>query len=111
MANWPSIIEPASIVDTNIKGQIKAPFEGGYVQSVAKFSRTRKQFQLTWGDIPSADKSTLETFFNNNLGGTFNWTNILNSTTYVVRFVDDSLAFAYDTPNMRWRASVLLEEQ
>jgi len=107
---WPSIEDPSSLKEAPQKRQIKSDFAGGYVQSRPKWTRTRKLFTLGWEAMSDADKETLETFFDNNLGGTFSWTHPISETTYTVRFVNDNLEFSY-RPHNYWQISVDLEEQ
>ena len=108
---WPSIATPSGIVEFADKGQIKVPFEGGYVQSVAKYSRMRRMFELTWNAMSAANKATLITYFENNQGTTFSWTHPHTSTAYTVRFRDDQLMFTYDLHGKSWVITVALEEQ
>ena len=108
---WPSIAKPTTMTESSIKGQIKSAFSSGYVQSRAKFTRERKQFQLIWHAMTDADKATLLTYFDNNLGGTFTWTEPLTSTSYTVRFSDEQLVFNRDVSAVAWQISLTLEEQ
>lgn len=109
--SWPSIATPSQIVEHTVKGQLKAPFEGGYVQSVAKYSRSRKQFELTWNAMSDSNKSSLLTAFGTDLGSTFTWTNPLDSASYTVRYRDDELLFTRDVAGKDWIVTVALEEQ
>ena len=110
MADFPNIQLPSGMTEHTIKGQIKSDFAAGYVQSRAKWTRSRKQFSLSWGVMSDADKQTLQTFFDENIGGTFNWTHPLTNTTYTVRFSDDELLAIY-VPVSWWKVDLNLEEQ
>jgi len=41
--------------------------------------------------MPAADFATLDTFFQTNQGGNFDWTHPITSTVYDVRFSQDTL--------------------
>ena len=82
----------------------------GYVQSRAKWTRSRKVFELSWNAMSDADKETLETFFGDNIGGTFTWTHPLSGISYTVRFVEDELLMQY-VYVLEWQISITLEEQ
>jgi len=110
MANWPSIATPSTLTDRTRKDQIKTDFAAGYVQSRPKWTRSRKIFDLSWKAMSTGDKTTLETFFENNVGDTFTWTYPDSGTTYTVRFSDDELSFKY-VPVGHWQIDITLEEQ
>lgn len=111
MTTWPaSLPNPSRLREVPKKGQIRAEFEAGYTQSRAKWTRTRRLFELEWLALTESEKSTLDTFFDNNLGGTFTWTHPVNETSYTVRFTDDELDETY-VPIGRWRVRLRLEEQ
>ena len=95
MADWPDIPNASVLPFRHIKRQIKAGFQSGYVHSHAAETRSRKRWPLSWKVLKAADLSTLITFFDNNLGGTFNWTNPADSVTYVVRFSEGVINFTY----------------
>ena len=110
MATFPNIEKPSGMTERTVKGQYKTEFEAGYVQSRAKWTRSRKIFALSWTAMEDADKVLLEVFFDNNLGATFNWTHPVSSTTYTVRFVEDELPAQY-VPVNHWQIDLTLEEQ
>lgn len=110
MADWPSIAAPSNIRDINQKGQIRSDFDAGYVQSRAKWTRTRRKFELSWNAMSNTDKETLMTFFENNLGDTFAWIHPLSGTSYTVRFTEENIEAKY-IPYNRWQVSLILEEQ
>jgi hypothetical protein len=93
MADWPSISDPAFdlYAQTLVKAQIKTEFENGKVQSRARATSARLVVSLGWHALSNTDYSSLQTFFTNNIGGTFNWTHPLTSTVYVMRFTSDAL--------------------
>jgi len=110
MATWPAIMTPSTITERLQKNQIKTDFSAGYVLSRPKWTRSRKTFELSWPTMIDADKQTLQTFFNDNLGDTFTWTHPLTAAVYTVRFGDDELSFEY-VPVDLWQIRVALEEQ
>ncbi len=95
MADWPSIPNASILPFRHIKRQIKADFQAGYVHSHAAETRSRKTWTLSWKALKAADLSTLLTFFDSHLGDTFNWTNPVDSVTYVVRFSEGEIKGEY----------------
>jgi len=114
MADWPNIANPSGLKEYKGKGQLKSEFDAGYVQSRPKFTRSRKHFELSWNVMTDADKETLETFFDNNLGDTFTWDHPLadsSDSSYTVRFVEDELQAGYILGTNHWKVQLTLEEQ
>lgn len=110
MADWPEIKEPTSLQERLKKGQLIADFEAGYVQSTAKWTRSRKIFEMTWSGMTDSDKETLESFFDSSLGSAFTWTHPLSGQTYTVMFAYDEFPARY-VPLNHWRVELTLEEQ
>ena len=110
MATWPNIAEPSRMTERKQKAQIKSDMSAGYVQSRAKWTRSRKVFELSWNAMSDADKGLLETFFGDNIGGTFTWTHPLSGTSYTVRFGEGELSARYVYVS-RWQIDLMLEEQ
>lgn len=108
MATWPNIAGPSTLTERSRKKQHKSDFEAGYVQSRPQWTRTRRDFDLGWNALYKDDKITLEAFFDENQGNTFDWTHP-DGTTYTVRFADDSIEFEHKA-GPYWTASVVLEE-
>ena len=75
------------------KAQVRTPFEGGYVQSRAKYTRTRKRFSLRWKALTEAQFEILENFFDANQGGSFNYA-FLGTGDY--RFSSDEFAWIWN---------------
>jgi len=109
MATWPDIQNPSDMTPIPTKGQIKTGFAAGYVQSRAKWTRSRKTFELSWKAMTNADANILEAFFDDNLGGTFTWTHPLSGVSYTVRFAEDKIPFGYVHYN-HWKVKLTLEE-
>ena len=110
MAIWPGIAAPTKMTERKQKAQIKSDMSAGYVQSRAKWTRSRKVFELSWSEMSNADKEILETFFSDNIGDTFEWTHPLSGIPYTVRFVEDELSARY-VYVLRWQVDLTLEEQ
>lgn len=93
MADFPSIrtSDWNQFSETIRRGQLKTKFESGHVHSRARETRARWQFQIGWNWMTRADYDALALFFEENIGGKFNWTHIVSSTVYEVRFTDDVL--------------------
>jgi phage-related protein len=113
MANFPSIAKPWAVKPKTLTNTIRSPFEAGYVQTRARNTRARKRFQVVWEDLlPTADRTTLETFFTATVHGgadAFNWTDPTTSATHVVRFVEDDLEFEQKGLGF-WALTINLEE-
>jgi len=91
MADFPSIRESDWLLfkQFKYKRQEKTPMESGKVQSRAVHTLSKWYFTIGWEWLTSADYDTLVTFFDDNIGGSFNWTHIHTDTVHVVRFSED----------------------
>lgn len=107
---WPDIKEPSSLTRRPKKAQHKSTFEAGYVQSRPQWTRGRLLFDLGWPALPDADYQSLESFFFDNIGNTFDWTCPQDGATYTVRFAKAELDADY-IPGGMWRVSLTLEEE
>ncbi len=111
MASWPSISNPSSIDEKIIKLAHRTNADiNGYVHFRPKWTTSKKSFQLKWNVISSADKTTLETFFNANQGLTFTWTHPETSTVYTCIFDIDEIEFNGIFEGF-WSTSVSMMEQ
>jgi len=72
-----------------MKKQLRTPFEAGYVQSRAKHTVAKMEFIIGWEWMTRAQYDTLETFFESNQGGSFNFTHPITGSVYVVRFSEE----------------------
>ena len=84
------------------KGQIRTPYEGGAVQSRPRWTAARWIFTIGWAHLTAGQYDTLITFFDENLGGTFNWTHIITGNVHVVSFADEELPEAVPIGNDYW---------
>jgi len=69
----------------------------------------KKEFELTWTDITSVDKGTLQTFFRANYGLAFVWTHFETAAPYNVCFKSENLNFIYLAPGY-WSVSFWIKE-
>ena len=93
MADFPSIRQSdwSLFKQSKYRRQEKTTMEDGSVQSRPVHTSSRWLFTIGWEWLTVVDYNTLVTFFDDNIGGTFNWTHIWTSVVYVVRFSDDIL--------------------
>ena len=91
MADFPSIRESdwSLFKQSKYKRQAKTPMESGKAQSRIVHTSSRWLFTIGWEWLTIADYNTLRTFWDTNLGGSFNWTHIWTDTIHIVRFSDD----------------------
>lgn len=111
MAVFPSLskLPTQSYTETFTKPSIRTPFDGNYEQTRPKFTRSTKTFDVNFKFLTPTDKSTLQTFFNTYNGESFDWTNPLDSVTYLVRFAEDMLVFKNQGAD-RFSLSLKLQE-
>lgn len=88
---------------------VSSEFEGNFSQTRRLATRGRRSFTLLYNTITDAEFSTLETFFDANIGGSFDWTNVRDGNTYTVRFTNSNLTFKY-SPSGFIDTKIMLEE-
>lgn len=113
MANWPSIDEPKKIKERIIKVAHRSASESGYIATRAKWTGSRKAFSLFWPGMETVDKDTLETFFKDNQGTTFNWAHPV-SGEYTCVFSSDEIEFdsvGFSSDTAIYAVTVDIEEQ
>lgn len=92
MAVFPSIATPQyGTTDETYLPQIRTEFEGGYVQSRKQTTRARRRMTLYWAALSEADFQTLKAFFVANQGGSFSFTDPIESAAGTWRFSGNSL--------------------
>ena len=66
-------------------------------QRIAINSLNQKKFKLRWRSLSAANKNTIQSFFVARLGAyeSFTWVNPLDSASYTVRFMQDSMSTEY----------------
>ena len=72
---WPGIRLPSDLEENIEDPVIRTEFEGGVVQTRAKFTRMRGTWVLSWANLNGADYRTLRNFYRQTSGGalSFNW--------------------------------------
>jgi len=100
MSDFPSSLpEPSKgfLRQKFIKAQVLTPYENGVQQSRGKHTSGRWFFTIGWRTLSTTEYGVLKTHFEDNVGGTFNWTHPITSTVYVVRYLGDELPEATPT--------------
>ena len=93
--NWPSDISVLyeSLEEGINRATLRAPFEAGYEQTRAKWTRGRRFFTLGWANMKEVSFNSLLTFFGTTVQGgvtSFNWYHPSGSS-YECRFMEDEL--------------------
>jgi len=109
MANFPTIQLPARVTETDVSTRLMETSEAGYTMLRSRGAVAKKEFELTWTDITSADKGTLQTFFRANYGLAFVWTHFETAAPYNVCFKSENLNFIYLAPGY-WSVSFWIKE-
>lgn len=90
MANFPTLSNLPSypLQESREDSVLRSEFEGGYEQTRAQFTRVRRKWDVSYSNLTTADKNTLDAFIDTVNGGAdaFNWTHPVTSTVYSVRF-------------------------
>jgi len=117
MANFPTFTEngvdiPPSypLVEQLEDSTIRSKFDGGYVQTRARYTRIRKTWKISYLNLSNTNKNTLITFLNTINGGadSFTWVNPVDTLSYSVRFVVPPLCSHHLID--RWDVSFSLEQ-
>jgi phage-related protein len=76
------------ITERNEDSVIRSDFEGGYVQTRARYTRVRKIWQISYNLLSTTNKNLISAFVDTVQGGadSFTWTNPIDSANYQVRF-------------------------
>ena len=116
MANYPTLTElyPSSLKEATEDPVIKSDMEAGYVHTRVRYTRFRHQFEISYKNLPNADKLTLDTFCDTVYGSvtSFTWVHPITSVSYTVRF-DKRPQFEaqeYDGASYRWNVDFTLVE-
>ena len=115
MASFPSlsggtVLANYPIIEKIIDGVIRSEFDGGYVQTRARYTRLRKTWQIVYHQLSNVDKALIDAFVVTVQGGadSFTWTNPQDAATYDVRF-QSTPACSYVSYG-RWDVSFTLEQ-
>jgi hypothetical protein len=107
LPNWPSIAAPTfGSTEEDYRPQIRTEFDGNYVQSRVRATRSVKRWVWRWNYMTEADYQTLITFFQTNQGGSFNFTHPVTSVAYACRFSGNSLSSTFVTRGETYYRSV-----
>ena len=99
---WPTIAAPTYTTGGEVyRPQIRSEFEGNYVQSRPRSTRATRRWTLVWNAMTNADYGTLETAFIADIGATFSWTEPITTTSYTVRYSEDSLKWSHVNKGVR----------
>jgi hypothetical protein len=109
MATFPETLPDPSVGSRGSvnKAQVRTPFEGGYVQSRPKYTRSRKKYELVWHLMTDDDFDTLEQFFLENQGGSFTFP-FLGEGDF--RFSNDEIEYEWEESGMHRTVNVFVEE-
>lgn len=89
--NFPVIQAPSTIEATTIKKVLRTTNEDGKPSVRPLWTTSKKAFTLEWHSLPQADYLILDSFFTENQGVEFTYTNHLTGTEYNVIFSEDEL--------------------
>ena len=114
MADWPvglPVVSADDFVESFLRPAHRSDTEAGYEITRPKWTRTRREFKVTFKSLTSAEVTTIEEFFEGIAygGGSFNWTAPRDSGTYEVRLVEDQLDFQY-VANDQYNLTVTFRE-
>jgi hypothetical protein len=99
---WPAIAAPTFTTGGAIyRPQIRTEFEGNYVQSRPRATRATRRWTLVWNAMTEAHYQLLDAYFIANIGVTFSWTEPITTTSYTVRFSEDSLQWSHFNKGVR----------
>jgi hypothetical protein len=92
---------------------LRSEFEAGYQLTRAKFTVIPRTWSLVYRFLSNTEKTTLQTFERSTVNygaNSFNWTNPIDSQTYVVRFVEP-IKFTLENNKLNeWQAELKLVE-
>lgn len=117
MATFPTLSEngvtiPPSypLIEQVEDSVIRSNFDGGYVQTRARYTRIRKTWKINYSNLSNTNKNTLVAFLNTVNGGadSFTWTNPIDEVSYSVRFTIPPICS--HTLIDRWDVSFSLEQ-
>lgn len=109
MSNFPNIAAPSGFSETDLSFRLKETSAAGHTIIRGRGTATKKQFELDWKDISSADKDALQAFHSTEYGQSFSWTHLFTATVYTVCFEEDNLKFSYVSPGW-WKLNLKLRE-
>lgn len=87
-----------SISRRTLKPALKKSYDGGYEQQRLKYTKSIKEFKITYGVLDLIQAQELEDFFNANQGASFDFTDETFQTTHTVRFEQDDITLTQIQP-------------
>ncbi len=96
--------------DPTIRGPM---FEGGYVQTRARFTRISRKWTIHYLQMTQTNKNTVKDFEDARKAGSesFTWTNPEDSVSYTVRFMEPIQYTPQEMANwLWWEVEFVLEE-
>ncbi len=109
MANFPNIAPPSGFSEKTLTHRTKKKSDSGHTRLRPKGSKPKKEFTLDWEVITSADKATLDVFFDTYQALDFVYTHFETAVLYTVFFEEDDLDFTYVTDGY-WQIKLTLAE-
>lgn len=110
MANLPSTLPAVSSIGINvIKRQHKKESESGYPLTRALGTAKKHEIKIGWKRLTSTQLDTLETWFDENMGVVFTYTNPESAATYSVVLWEDMVQTSWVPPRF-WSASITMRE-
>ena len=109
MTNFCDIAKPSSVSETQRAYRIKKTSDTGHTRIRPVGRVPKKEFTLSWDFLTSADKATLQTFFEENQALEFTWSHFETNENYSVYFVSDEIEFEYVTVDY-WKTEVTIGE-
>ena len=87
LSRKPSSLDPDGTLEDVV---LRSPFDAGYEQTRPKTTRARRNWGVTYDELPDADVATLRTYEQATLvngSAAFDWTHPKSGTTFTVRLV------------------------
>jgi hypothetical protein len=109
MTDFCTIANPTGCVEKNRLFRITKTSAGGHGMIRPRGTLVKKEFTLSWKDMTSADKVTLEAFIQTNQGSSFTYTHHQSGGTYTVFLGDEEVAFTF-VRSKYWSVSITLKE-
>jgi len=100
---------PSTIKETQKSYRIQKTSESGHTRTRPLGRLTKKEFNLSWNGLSSNDKSTLQTFFDDNYSLNFIWIHPETEVEYTVYFVSDKVEYETIVIGV-WKTSLTLGE-
>ena len=80
---------------------MRSKSEAGYTKVRKRFTLAKDSRGLNWNFISNSDFNTLRTFFEDNQGGSFYWTDPYTFETREYYFLDDELNWEETAPGFK----------